>query len=136
MFQVEGLNSPHFSAPISLTVRKGEILGITGLVGSGKTELARALFGVDRWSEGTAQINGESVHIQNPGNAIRLGIGYLPKDRDSDGLCLNRSVKENVSLVSLAKMRGLFFSPAAEKRTVSKMVDSIRIKTRGPVPSR
>lgn len=131
LFQVEDLLNPHLSAPVNLSVRKGEILGITGLVGSGKTELARALFGVDRWSEGTAQINGKSIRIHNPGHAIRLGIGYLPKDRDSDGLCLNRSVRENVSLVSLAKMRGLFFSPASEKRTVSRMVDSIRIKTAG-----
>lgn len=131
LFEVEALKNDHLSAPISLSVRTGEILGITGLVGSGKTELAQALFGVDRWDEGIARIKGETVQIESPEAAIRLGIGYLPKDRDSDGLCLNRSVRENVSMVSLAKMRSLFFNPAEEKSVVSRMVDSMRIKMAG-----
>ncbi len=128
---VEGLSSRRFPAALSLAVRKGEILGITGLVGAGKTELARAIFGVDRVREGTLQLQGRSVKIDSPRQAIGLGIGYLPEDRDADGLCLNLGVKENVSMVTLAKLKGLMFSTANEKRTVSGLVKSIGIKTAG-----
>jgi ribose transport system ATP-binding protein len=128
---VEGLSSRRFPAALSLAVHKGEILGITGLVGAGKTELARAIFGVDRVREGTLQLQGRSVKINSPRQAIGLGIGYLPEDRDADGLCLNLGVKENVSMVTLAKLRGLMFSTATEKRTVSGLVKSIGIKTAG-----
>jgi ribose transport system ATP-binding protein len=129
--RVEGLSSRRFPAALNLAVHKGEILGITGLVGAGKTELARAIFGVDRVREGTLQLQGHSVKINSPRQAIGLGIGYLPEDRDADGLCLNLGVKENVSMVTLAKLKGLMFSTANEKRTVSRLVKSIGIKTAG-----
>ena len=131
LLSVEDLMNEHLPTPITFQVRKGEILGITGLVGSGKTELAQALFGVQPWNSGTAELRGKRVRIKSPDGAIRLGIGYLPKDRDSDGLCLDRTVKENISMVSLAKMRGLLFSPTAERTAVAKIVDSMRIKTAG-----
>jgi ribose transport system ATP-binding protein len=127
--RVEGLSSRRFPSALSLAVRKGEILGITGLVGAGKTELARAIFGVDRVREGKLELQGRSVKISSPRQAIGLGIGYLPEDRDADGLCLNLGVKENVSMVTLAKLKGLMFSTADEKRTVSGLVKSIGIKT-------
>lgn len=130
-FRVEGLGNYNFSVPISFTVRKNEILGITGLIGSGKTELARALFGVDRLNEGTTYLDGRAVRIDSPRKAITLGMGYLPEDRDTDGLCLNLDVKENVSLVLLGKLKGFLFSVTAEKRTASGLVDSIGIKTAG-----
>jgi ribose transport system ATP-binding protein len=129
--RVDGLSSRRFPTALSFAVRKGEILGITGLVGAGKTELAHAIFGVDRVSEGTLQLQGRSVKINSPRQAIGLGIGYLPEDRDADGLCLNLGVKENVSMVTLAKLKGLMFSTANEKRTVSGLVKSIGIKTAG-----
>jgi ribose transport system ATP-binding protein len=131
LFQVESLMSDYLSAPVSFAVRKNEILGITGLVGSGKTELARALFGVDRLSGGTAHLGGRQVHIDSPGKAVGLGVGYLPEDRDSDGLCLNLGVKENISMVLLSKLKGLLFSAASERRTVSRVVKSMDIKAAG-----
>jgi ribose transport system ATP-binding protein len=130
-FQVDGLVSRRFPTALSLAVRKGEILGITGLVGAGKSELARAIFGIDRMREGTVQLQGNAVKVDTPRKAIGLGIGYLPEDRDADGLCLNMGVKENVSMVTLAKMKSLIFSVANEKRTVSGLVKSIGIKTAG-----
>jgi ribose transport system ATP-binding protein len=131
LFRVEELVSNYLAAPISFSVRKKEILGITGLVGSGKSELARAIFGVDRLSGGTTYLGERQVHIDSPKTAVGLGLGYLPEDRDSDGLCLNLGVKENISMVLLSKMKGLLFSVASEKRTVSRVVQSMDIKAAG-----
>jgi ribose transport system ATP-binding protein len=131
VFRVENLSNPNFAVPISFQVHTNEILGITGLVGSGKTELARAIFGVDPVDSGSSFLAGRPVRIASPRTAIGLGIGYLPEDRDADGLCLNLGVKENVSMVSLTKLRGLFFSRATERRTVTNLVDAIAIRTTG-----
>ena len=131
LFRVEGLLSDYLSAPISFAVRTHEILGITGLVGSSKSELARALFGVDRLSGGTAYLGGQPVRLNSPGKAVGLGIGYLPEDRDSDGLCLNLGVKENISMVLLTKLKGFLFSTISERSTVSRVVQSIDIKITG-----
>ena len=131
VFEGRGLQNESFPSPISFSVREGEILGVTGLVGSGKTELARALFGIDRLSAGALLLNGKPVRIDSPRRAVNLGIGYLSEDRDTDGLCLNMGVKENVSLVLLAKLRSLFFSVLAEKRMVDDLVSSIGLKTAG-----
>ena len=131
LLQVDGLTSRRFPTALSFAVRRGEILGITGLVGAGKTELAHAIFGVDRVREGTLQLQGQNVKVHSPRQAIGLGIGYLPEDRDADGLCLNMGVKENVSMVTLAKLRSIVFSTANEKRSVAELVKSIGIKTAG-----
>ena len=131
VFRAEGVNNANLSAPVSFNVRKREILGITGLVGSGKTELARAIFGVDKLSAGSAYLGGHSVKIDSPKTAVGLGIGYLPEDRDVDGLCLNLSVKENISLVLLSKLRGLLFSVSGEQRTVAGIVKAMAIRTAG-----
>jgi ribose transport system ATP-binding protein len=131
LFRVEGLKSATFSAPTSFAVRKGEILGVTGLVGSGKTELARALFGIDRLSEGTVSLGGQVVSIDSPQTAVQLGLGYLPEDRDACGLCLNLGVKENISIVLLSKLKGLLFNTATEKRTVSRVVESTGVRAAG-----
>jgi ribose transport system ATP-binding protein len=130
-FEARGLQNKSFPSPVSFSVYRGEIFGVTGLVGSGKTELARALFGIDRLSAGALLLNGQPVRIDSPKKAVNLGIGYLSEDRDIDGLCLNMGVKENVSLVFLSKLRGLFFSLTAEKRTVDDLVSSIGLKIAG-----
>ncbi len=131
LFRVEGLRSRNFLTPMSLTVNKNEILGITGLVGSGKSEFAETIYGVDRLSAGSIFYRGRQVDIDSPRKAVELGIGFLPEDRDADGLCLNLGVKENVSMVLLAKLKGIFFSTATESRTVRQLVNSIGIKTTG-----
>lgn len=131
LFRGERLRNRNLSAPVSFTLRKNEILGITGLVGSGKTELARAIFGVDQLDGGTAYVAGRAQRIDSPRKAIGLGLGYLPEDRDADGLCLNMGVKENVSLALLGKLKGLLFSVAAEKRTASGLINSIGIRAAG-----
>lgn len=131
LFRVEALETEHTTAPIDFTMYKREILGITGLVGSGKTELARAIFGVDKLSGGTIYLNEQEVHIDSPGVAVALGLGFLPEDRDTDGLCLNLGVKENISLALMSKLRGFFFNTSSEKRTVVEAIQSMDIKTAG-----
>jgi len=130
-FSAKGLRNRNFPSPLSFSVEKGEILGITGLVGAGKTELARALFGVDPVSDGTLSLFGKPIRVDSPAQAVRLGIGYLSEDKDAFGLCLNMGVKENVSLVSLARQRGLFFSIPAERRAATDLVAAIGLKIAG-----
>ena len=131
LLRVDGLRSRHVVAPLNFTVRKQEILGVTGLVGAGKTELANVIFGVDPVQAGSITLAGRPVRIDSPRKAVEVGIGYLPEDRDADGLCLNLGVKDNISLVELAKRRGLLVNVAEEKRTVSGLINAIGIKTAG-----
>jgi ribose transport system ATP-binding protein len=128
---VEGLRNRGFAKPLDLRVHEGEVLGVTGLVGSGKTELARALFGIDPAQEGRFVLGGRPARIDSPRTAVALGIGYLSEDRDVDGLCLNLGVKENVSLVALSKLRGLFFSIPAERRAATELISSVGLKVAG-----
>jgi ribose transport system ATP-binding protein len=131
MFEVRGLQNRNFPAPVGLSVRRNEILGVTGLVGSSKTELARAIFGIDRCDRGEILLEGARVRIGSPRAAVGLGIGYLPEDRDACGLCLNMGVKENMTLVFLSKLRSLFFSHSGERRSVQEIVDSVHVRTPG-----
>lgn len=123
------LSNPDVFQDINFTIRKAEILGLTGLVGSGKTEVARAIFGIDTLHEGKILINNTPTRIDSPQDAIQLGIGYLPEDRDVDGLCLNMGVKDNISLVFLSKLQSVLFSNRKEKNLVNTFVKNLRIKT-------
>ncbi len=131
LLQVDRLRSTALPSPLSFFVAEGEILGITGLVGAGKTELARALFGIDPASGGAITLGGEPVRVGSPRAAVELGIGYLSEDRDVDGLCLNLGVKENVSLALLSKLRALFLSIAAERRATKELVVTTGLKIAG-----
>jgi len=113
---------------VSFEIRRGEVLGLTGLVGAGKTELARAIFGVERLREGEILIDGKPVRIDSPRKANRYGLGFLPEDRDVEGLCLTLGVKENISLVYLAKLRGLLLNTKREKETAKSLVSSLNIR--------
>ena len=122
---------PNASQNIDFMIRKGEILGLTGLVGAGKTELARAIFGIDTLHGGQMIIDSEAVRIKSPRHAVQLGIGYLPEDRDVNGLCLNMGVKDNISLVFLSKLKALLFSNRREKKLAKSYVSELQIKTTG-----
>ncbi|MCA1601394.1 MAG: sugar ABC transporter ATP-binding protein, partial [Acidobacteria bacterium] len=98
--RVEGLSTKGGLKDISLTLHKGEVLGIAGLLGAGRTELARAIFGLDKINSGTIYINGEPQRISSPRAAINSGIGFLTEDRKSQGLVLPLSVKDNLCLSS------------------------------------
>ncbi len=89
--------------PVNLSVRRGEILGLAGLVGSGRTELARAVFGIDKKIDGTISLDGREVSISSPRDAIASGIYLVPEDRKRSGLLLDFSIAENISLADLTR---------------------------------
>ncbi|HSV30633.1 MAG TPA: sugar ABC transporter ATP-binding protein [Atribacteraceae bacterium] len=114
---------------VSFQVRKGEIFGLAGLVGSGRTELARLLFGIDQKDAGRLFFHEKEITLQNPSDAIRKGIGYLTEDRKGDGLLLSRPIVENVSLVSLAKVHQFLLTLPWERREVDALSKQMNIKT-------
>jgi rhamnose transport system ATP-binding protein len=115
---------------VSLSVRQGEILGLAGLVGSGRTQLAEVLFGLSPADSGEMRLRGRAVRIGSPAQAIRLGIGYVPEDRRQHGVVLEMSVAANASMASLGAVsrRGLLDRPA-ERAAASRYVEQLRIKT-------
>ncbi|MBV9490387.1 MAG: sugar ABC transporter ATP-binding protein [Verrucomicrobia bacterium] len=129
VLSLRGISTLHLPGPLSLAAREHEILGITGLVGAGKTELARAIFGADELQAGSLHLNGKEVKVRSPRDAVKLGIGYLPEDRDGQGLCLSMGVKENLTLALFAKLKGIFFDRLSERALVRKLVSALRIRT-------
>jgi ribose transport system ATP-binding protein len=116
---------------ISLTLREGEILGLAGLVGAGRTELARVVFGAEKSDSGEIFVGGKSVKITSPRKAIGLGIGLLTEDRKAQGVLLGMSVKWNTSITVLRKLSGALtvINGGKEKALVTKLKDSLMIKT-------
>ena len=117
---------------VSFGVRAGEIVGLAGLVGSGRTEVVRAIFGADPFDRGDVLIDGRPVAIRSPRDAIRHGLGLVPEDRKAQGLVLGLAVRENVSLASLGGLvRFGFVRLGAEKRRAEEFVRALRIRTPG-----
>ena len=113
---------------ISFELRRGEILGMAGMVGSGRTELVRMLFGADRMDHGEIILKGKKILIRSPRDAIRHGICLIPEDRQKSGLILKSSIKDNILLPSLRKVKGLFLKPSGERKLAEGLADSLRIK--------
>jgi ABC-type sugar transport system ATPase subunit len=128
--EVEGLSREGVLSPISLTVREGEIFGIAGLMGSGRTDLARAIFGADPVDEGTVKIGGDTLAGSDPAASINAGLGFLTEDRKQQGIVLQMSVGQNISLTSLDDLaRHGVLNLEEEHQRVAKMVDTLRIRT-------
>ncbi len=127
---VRGLTRHGILHDIHLTVHKGEVLGIAGLVGAGRTELARAIFGADHIDAGTIELGGKPVRIRSPQEAIRLGIGLVTEDRKQQGLVLGMVVRENISLANLQALTTLNFIQLAREREVArKYVADLGVRT-------
>jgi len=114
---------------VSFDVHAGEVLALTGLVGSGRTETARLVFGADRPDSGSVALDGRPLRARNPRDAIRAGIGLLTEDRKAQGLVLGSSVRENFGLPNLSQFATAgFVSRRAERGAFGRFVDSLRIK--------
>ena len=115
---------------MSLEVRKGEILGLAGLVGAGRTELVRALFGADPFESGKVYFEGREVAINSPNDAIQLGMVLVPEDRKLQGLFLTHSIRLNMTLPSLAKllMGRFFIDRGKENALIGKFRKALRIR--------
>ncbi len=118
---------------VSFSVRKHEILGLFGMVGSGRSETLMALFGAERKHSGTVLLNGEECVIRSPRDAVRLGLGLVPENRIAQGLILSASVARNITLPTIHRMRkhGLI-DEKQEQRTATDYINTMRIKTPGP----
>lgn len=116
--------------PFDLDIHKGEVIGLTGLLGSGRSELARVIYGADRNQTGTLKVNGKEVKIKNPIDAMNLGMGLLPDDRKAEGIIGDLSVRENIILALQAKAGIMKRIPMAKQIEIAdKYIDLLQIKT-------
>jgi len=130
---VEGLSVPGEFADVSLTVGEGEIVGLSGLVGAGRSEVARAIVGLSRPSGGTIELFGTPVTVRNPNAAARLGLAYVTEDRKTQGLLPNRSVRENATIANLRRFTFAgVLRLAAEARYVRDMIKGLDVRLAGP----
>ena len=118
---------------LSFSIREGEIVGVSGLVGAGRTEMLRSLFGIDQPLGGKVLVNGKSVELNSPLMAINAGIALVPEDRKLDGLVIDMSVRHNIGLAALSRNRLAcgFLNRAVEKEDSAEMIRELRIKTPG-----
>ena len=117
---------------INLTIHRGEILGLSGLVGAGRSELARVIFGADPREKGTILLDGREVYPRSPRQAIDLGIGLLTEDRNKYGLIMQMTIRENITLSNLKEvMAGIFLNRVKEVAAAKDFCDKLRIKAPG-----
>ena len=130
VLKCENLNRGKAVKDVSFELRKGEILGFSGLMGAGRTEVARLIFGADKKDSGKIFINGKEVTINTPEDAVAHGIGYLSEDRKRYGLIVDKSVEENTVISSLNDfVKGIFIDKAKSKEVSQKYVESLKTKT-------
>jgi len=130
VLEVEGLNSAGVFHDVSFTVRRGEIVGLAGLVGAGRSEIARAVFGVDGYDRGTVRMNGAEVPAHNPRAAIKMGMAFIPEDRRKQGLVTEASVAGNIAgVIRRSLTRGGLLTRAAENKAVVGWAARLAVKT-------
>jgi len=132
LLEVRNLNSRKLH-DISFTLNRGEILGLVGLVGAGRTEIVRAIYGADNIRTKEIYIEGKSVKISSPIDGKANGIGFVPEDRKQQGLALPFSVEHNISMANLADLRrGMFLSASMEREMALRQIEELSIKTPSP----
>jgi ribose transport system ATP-binding protein len=133
LLEVRNLTAGTRVRDVSFTLRPGEILGLAGLMGSGRTELARVLFGIDPVDSGEIHLRGEKISIDSPRRAIKEGFALIPEDRRAQGLVLEHSVRENLLLPMLDRTRkGLLLSSKAGKKLSSHLIERFAVKVANP----
>ncbi|MEP6812928.1 MAG: ATP-binding cassette domain-containing protein, partial [Actinomycetota bacterium] len=120
VLQVDRLTREGVFADVSFEVRSGEILALAGLVGAGRTEVARAIFGIDRWDAGAILFDGRSLPSGSPSAAMAAGIGLVPEDRRQQGLIMDFSIERNIALASLAEIRRGGLIPRGAERSFAR----------------
>ena len=132
VLEVENLSSSGVFFDVSFSVKAGEIVGITGLLGSGRSEIAEALFGMLPINNGRIKIDGNVLHRNSPKRALKMGIGYVPADRLTQGLFLTQSISRNIAAASISAYTGKigFINQAKMKLSVSNWVKNLKIKTK------
>ena len=130
VFEAQGLSSTAATKSFDFQIDRGEVNGFTGLLGSGRSECVRAIFGADKVTGGKVLVNGKPVKIAKPKDAMKLGIGYLPEDRKQDGIVDELSVRENI-ILALQVMRGFFrpFSRSEAEKFADEYIKLLGIKT-------
>lgn len=131
VLKVSGLNQGKTLKNVSFEARKGEILGFAGLMGAGRTETARAVFGADPIDSGEIMVNGEKVTIRHPRDAVRHGIGYLSEDRKRYGLAVGMDIETNIALASMQSFTSFsgFINTKATRKAGNDMVQKLSIRT-------
>ena len=129
ILKVARLTLPSGVSDVSFALRRGEVVGLGGLVGSGRTEVARAIFGADGITSGSLTLHGRPYRPRAPKSGVEGGIALVPEDRKGQGVVLDMAIRKNATMARTGPVtRGGFFAPAAERRTVRKLIESLRIK--------
>lgn len=130
VLKVEHLNAGKMVQDVSFELKKGEILGFSGLMGAGRTETARAIFGADPKESGEIYVNGQLVDIHSPQDAVKAGIGYLSEDRKRFGIVVQKTIAENTTMANLPEfMKGIFINKRKERKKAQELADSLATKT-------
>lgn len=136
LLRVEGMTAPGVVEDVSFTVREGELLGIAGLVGAGRTELMRLIFGADPATSGRVWLHGEELAIRSPRDAMAAGLALLPEDRKEQGGVLDFSVRKNITLTTMSRFRVAPAIPIPSERreraTTREFVERLKIKVANP----
>ncbi len=133
VLKVEGLTSGKFFHDVSFSVNAGEVLGVAGLMGAGRTEIMQAIFGNLKKDSGKIYIDGEEVTIKNPRQAIAAGIGFVTEDRKTEGLLLEKSIAENIEIANLGKVsKGGVLKKEKQEEIVNQGIEEFRVKCFGP----
>ena len=130
LIEAKGLGHPGTIRPFDLTINKGEVIGLTGLLGSGRSELVRTIYGADKADSGVLKVKGKDTKISSPLDAMKAGMAYLPEDRKKEGIIADLSVRENIILALQAK-RGMFhlLSRKQQEEFTDKYIEMLQIKT-------
>jgi rhamnose transport system ATP-binding protein len=132
LLEIDGLSRGDAFRDVSFSVRAGEILGLAGLVGAGRTEVARVLFGVDHADSGEIRLGGQPVSFASPSEALAAGVAYVPEDRHQDGLVLDFPIASNVTLPILSRLFPRLLVRMSTERTIgARYVDELQIRATG-----
>ena len=129
IFRVEGLSKTGYYKDVSFSLHKGEILAMTGLVGAGRTEVCQGIMGIERPDKGKVILEGKTLSIKHPSDAMKAGIGYLPEDRQKEGLILDWGLGQNVTLSTLEKFtKFTVINRKAERERSKELLEKVKTK--------